>query len=63
MGLLKVVQSLLLQSSLFFEDEEDKLNPIEDKMAQVDKATDIIADKFKNSGLIGRGTLMLDDKE
>ncbi len=51
------------QSCLFFEEEEDKLSLIDEKMAQVDKATDIIADKFKNSGLIGRGTLMLDDKE
>ena len=55
----------LVQQSLIFEAEEERKEQLEGKMLQVDKATDMIAEKFRDSGLIGRGTLMLnkDKKE
>ncbi len=55
--------SISVQESLFMEDEEVVENLVDNKMSLIDKATDIIAQKFGNNGLIGRGTLMLDDSE
>ncbi len=51
------------QSSLFADEPENRENKLGCKMQDVDKATDIIAAKFNNPGLIGRGTLMLDSKK
>ena len=48
-----------VQQSIMFDDTEVNESLLEGKMLQVDKATDLIAEKFKDSGLIGRGTLML----
>ncbi len=47
------------QTALFEDELLNRDHKLSSKLLDVDKATDIIAAKFNNPGLIGRGTLML----